>query len=365
MAARIPRGVWPMLWTYQQIIEDIPGMVRRMLEVGATGVKVKVHDGEWSWLGHNQVREMVTACHAAGLGVIGWGYNVGNWQGPAIGFDGSDRHNCTIADEIARIGEAFAVGIDGYELDPEMEWARNAQRPDPAAHAREYLERLRSAFPSQTIGSCNIPRVGGGFPDYPLPEMIPYVDYFAPQTYVVEWGIPELVDRWTKRAMGLLLDTGVPDRLGGVPVLPTYDLAQDDGTPAAPGFLVGAAQVAIGYGAAGIGLWSWDNCRVWDQVAEASKQFAARPDARYPTNDAINPAVWHCAATDVWVVEPAFLKKWLEGGLAQHGLPVRGQDGTTQFFERSRMELQPDGSVALGRVGAELADLLDAARAAR
>jgi len=73
--------------------------------------------------------------------------------------------------------------------------------------------------------------------------------------------------------------------------------------------------------------------------------------------------------TDRWVIEP-FLTYWREqGGLAVFGLPTSGlyretREGPTQgllvqWFERARLELQPDlVTITRGRVGAELATLL-------
>jgi hypothetical protein len=54
---------------------------------------------------------------------------------------------------------------------------------------------------------------------------------------------------------------------------------------------------------------------------------------------------------------------WQSGGIARWGYPVswefvetneHGMNYTVQYFERGRMELQPDGRVTFGRVGAEL-----------
>lgn len=62
-------------------------------------------------------------------------------------------------------------------------------------------------------------------------------------------------------------------------------------------------------------------------------------------------------------VRPEFASFWFEhGGLPIFGYPISGEGqalgkygraGVVQYFERCRMELQPDGSVMLGLVGSE------------
>lgn len=80
-----------------------------------------------------------------------------------------------------------------------------------------------------------------------------------------------------------------------------------------------------------------------------------------PFNDSQNPAVWHCAATDIWVIDPQFIARYLAQGkdaLDIYGLPVSGMSldasgRAVQYFERARFERHGDIAL-LGRVGAEL-----------
>ncbi len=87
-----------------------------------------------------------------------------------------------------------------------------------------------------------------------------------------------------------------------------------------------------------------------------------------PHNVSDNPAAWHDEVTDKWVIQREFLDLYLSfGDKALHlfGHPVSGmyrddQSGLTlQWFERARFELQADGRVTLGLVGAELARTLN------
>jgi hypothetical protein len=100
-----------------------------------------------------------------------------------------------------------------------------------------------------------------------------------------------------------------------------------------------------------------------DLAAQGLARFDFQPDTLqglpYQRND--NPGAWHCVTEglDKWVTQPEFLSLYLAAGdsaLRRYGLPYRGQVGNVQYFERARLELQADGSVGLGRVGAELAD---------
>lgn len=86
----------------------------------------------------------------------------------------------------------------------------------------------------------------------------------------------------------------------------------------------------------------------------------AAPLAPAPEPD--NPAAWYVPETDKWVLEP-LLGYWkANGGLAVFGYPVTGMfgdgDRNVQYFERARLEVQPDGTITRGRVGAELAATL-------
>jgi len=66
---------------------------------------------------------------------------------------------------------------------------------------------------------------------------------------------------------------------------------------------------------------------------------------------------------EYWIVEPILSHYRLNGALARYGWPLSGLYTETegearglavQYFERARLEVQPDGTVTEGRLGAEL-----------
>lgn len=88
----------------------------------------------------------------------------------------------------------------------------------------------------------------------------------------------------------------------------------------------------------------------------------------YPYDIDPDPNVWHCwlpdGSLDTWVIEPAYLAFWRNlrannvDPLALLGLPISGMylddsGRKVQWFERARMEMEGDGRVSLGLVGAE------------
>lgn len=362
---REPKGVWFWIWN---LINSCDGDVDRIIatcqQFGITGVLLKTSDGEWDWSRRNKLTEMVEKCHAANIGIAAWNYSVGDWEGPAIGFEGGDYHRCTIAEELNLVEKAINAGIDFFVVDAEMEWAR---RQSPDDHAGRYIAEMRRRFGTFPIGFSNAPRANIGFAGYPITRMVQKgaFDFWMPQNYVNGWGVPEQLDLWTQRGAGLVTDTAMPPNMGGLPVYPAYDVLNKNGGSPDHGFFIEAAKCAIRYGMTGLSYWQWEATPpdVWAEVPDTTSIFAAQtpPLLPLPENDSANPAAWHCAKTDIWVVEKAFLDRYMKEGsnaLELFGYPWRGMtvDGNgrkIQVFERARFELQPDGGVTLGRLGAE------------
>jgi hypothetical protein len=134
-----------------------------------------------------------------------------------------------------------------------------------------------------------------------------------------------------------------------------------------PGFFEAAAQATVDAFEA-----------FYDKQTARRRSMLAVKSVGLPENISTNPAAWHCAATNVWVVNPKFIDFYLRFGsdaLMLFGLPISGEVGvqddgiqTVQYFERARFEWHPDlagtpHEVQLGRVGAELHEFETAAAA--
>lgn len=277
----LPTGIVPTLWDYRAVAGGVADIVATIARYKCSGLAVKTHDGEWgSWLTRNQSAEFVARLHDEGKRAWAWGYTVGNYEGNAIGFEGTDDyHHCTIELETEQIARAREAGYDGYFFDPEMEVSRRGQA-DPHGHMATLLDRARQKVGADfPLGAYNVPRANGGFPDYPIAEMVARLGFFAPQVYCVEWGIEEQIETWLKRGMGLLTDTLMPAKMGGRPVAPELDAADNGGNPPAPGYVLKAAQLARGMGAIGLGMWHYGLIArpVWEELAEAAQLFADAP----------------------------------------------------------------------------------------
>jgi hypothetical protein len=102
-----------------------------------------------------------------------------------------------------------------------------------------------------------------------------------------------------------------------------------------------------------------------NRIVEMAKLKLAPPaPATDVTLEYSDPNVWHCLATDKWVVdEHGFLTEWRKYGLKVYGYPISGarvqansnDNIIEQWFERARFEYRRDTKqFLLGRLGAEL-----------
>lgn len=360
-----PVGNWAWVWNARNIFGGDPEkLMAHAAEMELTGIIVKCSDGEWNWMGRNKVAQLVALREKYGVGVAGWNYSVGDWVGTAVGFEGSDKHQCTIAEELALVKQAVDLGLDFYVVDAEMEWAR---RDDPIEHAVRYIKAMRDLLGTYPVGFSNAPRANLGFAGYPIDLMCEKgaFDFWVPQVYINEWDVPEQLDLWVRRSVGLVTDTAMPKNMNGLPVFPAFDTIDENGVDVEYAMIGDMTDYAIKYGCRGVNWWQWEAIseNLWYEISDQSEKFSTAPQMlNLPYNDSTNPAAWHCSTTDIWVVEPAFLARYEKEngrGLELFGLPWQGMDVDAngrkfQVFERARFELEPDGSVSLGRVGAEL-----------
>jgi hypothetical protein len=120
---------------------------------------------------------------------------------------------------------------------------------------------------------------------------------------------------------------------------------------------------AAGRGYQGVATWEAGNANyLWQGVNLLFQHFGNPPAEVFALpGQTGDPEAWHCDVTDKWVLGP--FKHYYEAhddAVARFGYPVTGEfldeNGLhVQYFERARFERQADGSITLGRVGAELA----------
>ncbi|HET8625900.1 MAG TPA: hypothetical protein VFL91_00670 [Thermomicrobiales bacterium] len=258
-----PAGNWQWLWHIDDLCGGDPARIAAWLKAGGyTGVLVKTHDGEWDWMARNRVADLVAACHAAGVRCGGWYYSVGNWDGPVDGDPGGDVHHCTIAAELDLLDAAFKLGVNFAVIDNEKEWCLNG-----AAAADDYGRQLRARFPKGQFGvySGAVPSVTGYWVGNPLDQLAGYVDGWLWQVYTAGWGIPEQVDAWTAKAVGLA---------HGLPSYPIYDVRDPNGAPVPASYPAQAVAAAKAHGCVGV---SWWQAGVFTAGIQAAVQAAAAP----------------------------------------------------------------------------------------
>lgn len=145
---------------------DIDAIVTRCWLAGITGLFIKAGDQGKLW---NQFTpELVGRLHAAGIKVYGWSYDV------------PDK----IASQVKVVQAVKAMGADGYLIDAEVEWDRNA-----AEAARRYAAGL-SDFADNSFSIFDAPwDVPKYHPTFPFAEFASVTTARCPQNYHIAHGI--------------------------------------------------------------------------------------------------------------------------------------------------------------------------------
>lgn len=294
-----------------------------------------------------------------GLEVTPWGYP---WP------DHRDIEACVEALE--------AVWCDEVILNPESEWRVHwASSPyntlaEANRYARDWVRRLKARC-QEEFGK--VPRLGLSscptWADFPYEGFMEECDFALPEHYFPDNEMAP--DGETGHEAGEDMVEAHIRRAGRDKpcyVVVTACGEYKDGSPKndyEPYSVVGLARNALGDMPDLDGFCAWEAGNGAFQADAVAQVFALVPQLvaqtpkplDLPYNIAENPAVWHCGLTDKWVVEPAFLDRYRSLGdkaIEVLGLPITGQDDTIQYFERARMERQPDGRVTLGLLGTEL-----------
>jgi len=225
---------------------DVPAIAARARASGIRTVFLKSSDGAGFWPQFSA--STLQTLKAAGLKVCAWQY-----------VYGSDPHG-----EAAVGARAAQAGADCLVIDAESEYeGRYAQ-------AQTYVSALRAAVgPSYPIGLA-------GFPYVDYHPSFPFSVFLGPAG--AQFNLPQMY--W--RAIGTSVDavyvhTWPVNRVYGRPILPLGQTYQDP----APAELARFRQLALGYGAAGLSWWDWQEttARGWGALAAPVTAFTGAAPA--------------------------------------------------------------------------------------
>ena len=169
---------------YKATFDDI---IKKLTDNDFSYVLIKIGDGNALYPGGQSqlTRDMVDACHAAGLKVYSWSY--------VYGADPSREGDLVL----------YAVeqlGVDGHVFDAEIEYER---LPNPSAAAETMLQVVRTKYPDFFLAHAPFPII-----DYhtafPYATFGKYCDAVMPQVYWNDIGvsvsdmIAEMFQQWSK-----------------------------------------------------------------------------------------------------------------------------------------------------------------------
>ncbi|MFB2978880.1 peptidoglycan-binding protein [Microseira sp. BLCC-F43] len=163
MSART-RGVW--IWKLSEIRSDY---LDKLVECQVQRVYLKVFDGKfkgklqptfWDW---QCSAEIIHQFQSLGIQVYGWGYHYGT----------SD-----VEQQVAKVKQALACGLDGYILDLEKEVEDRSTHPN----VEKLLVTLRPLVKEGTLGYTSFGHPGL-HPNVPWQMLDEYCDIALPQIY--------------------------------------------------------------------------------------------------------------------------------------------------------------------------------------
>ena len=159
-----PRGAW--IWYLSKIRSDY---LEKLAECKVQRIYLKVFDGKfngqlkptfWDW---QCSTEIIQQFQTRGIEVYGWGYHYGT----------SD-----VDEQVSKVKQALACGIDGYVLDLEKEVKDKTTHPQ----VEKLLISLRSLVKEGTLGYTSFGHPGY-HPTIPWKMLDRYCDLALPQIY--------------------------------------------------------------------------------------------------------------------------------------------------------------------------------------
>lgn len=203
-----PRGIW--IWNLSEIRSDY---LARLVERQVKRVYLKVFDGKfkgklqptfWDW---QCSAEIVQEFQSQGIQVYGWGYHYGT---------------ADVDEQVAKVKQALACGLDGYILDVEEEVKNQTTHPN----VEKLLATLRSLVKEGTLGYTSFGHPGF-HPNVPWKMLDEYCDIALPQIYFEKFNFLLTTSEEVKACLD------AHKRLGlNKPILPIWSSESDATKPA-------------------------------------------------------------------------------------------------------------------------------------
>lgn len=242
---RVPHGFGLMVWQLDKA-GGVQGVIDKCHALGIDGIFLKASDGEQTWT--QAGKPTIDALHAAGIGVVCWGYVYGYPR------------------EAAAAGWALDQGADGWLIDDEVEM--DGKGPIATAYGNE----LRSTHPNASIGFNPYPYPSSSVTQ-PWVEYNRFVDYCMPQLYQRQDGLGTPAQALATMESDFAYWHGIW-KANGVPCPPLlldWQGASWGGQVTPPSDITEAALLSAQHAYPLITYWEWAgfDAGQWDAMARA------------------------------------------------------------------------------------------------